>query len=159
MSAKPDLFRLASAVRARREELDLTQDQVALAGGPSNTKLGQIENGVGAVAAATLRKLDKGLRWKPGSAREVLAGGEPQVLDEHVAVRDLGAELMAVRELQDRDHALLMQAIETLNDLAEHLTPSQQVAAREGQSLGVLKRLAGDAEATAPDPPGPETGA
>ena len=69
--------RLAAAVKARREELDLSQLDVWQQGGPSNTTLTKIESGqLESLARVTARKLDAGLRWQEGSARNVWAGGE-----------------------------------------------------------------------------------
>lgn len=74
--------RLADAVLARREELALTQLEVAAAGGPSNTTLTVIENGLTAnLTNATAKKLDRGLQWAPGSARTVWLGGDPTPLE------------------------------------------------------------------------------
>ena len=71
----PNLKALGQAVYERRSMLGLTQDQVAARGGPSDTTLTRIEAGEPPVPmAATLRKLDVGLSWTPGSARRVLDG-------------------------------------------------------------------------------------
>lgn len=69
-----DLERLAAAVLARREELDLTQKAVYADGGPSDTTLSKIEAGTHPVSPSTLRKLDKGLQWERGSARRIFKG-------------------------------------------------------------------------------------
>lgn len=79
MSTKAE--RLADAVRRRREELDLTQLDVWMAGGPSNSTLTTIENGrAESLPRATARKLDAALQWEAGSARHVWEGGEPTPL-------------------------------------------------------------------------------
>lgn len=86
-----DIERLGDAVRARRADLDLTQLEVHGRGGPSNSTLTSIENGVASsVSSATLRKIDTGLGWERGSARRVLDGGDPVVVapsgqDDYVA--------------------------------------------------------------------------
>lgn len=68
--------RLAAAVLARRQELDLTQLDVWQSGGPSNTTLTKIENAeIDALTRTTARKLDAGLKWEPGSARDVYDKG------------------------------------------------------------------------------------
>lgn len=73
--------RLAEAVLARREELELSQLEVAAAGGPSNTWLTMIENGrLERLSRVTAKKLDAGLQWEPGSARNIWNGGEPTPL-------------------------------------------------------------------------------
>ena len=73
-----DINRLGRAVRERRDELDMTQLDVASAGGPSNSTLTKLESGeADAVSAATLRKLDAGLDWQAGTARALLRGEVP----------------------------------------------------------------------------------
>lgn len=74
---------LAEAVRARRADLGLTHDDVATAGGPSDTTLSNLEQGrLSTVANVTLRRLDTALQWEQGSAARVLAGGSPRPIDE-----------------------------------------------------------------------------
>lgn len=77
-----DLQKFGQRVRARREELGLTQLQVAAQGGPSNTTQTKIEGGEPPEPSnATLRKVDSGLRWLQGSARALLRDGlEPTPL-------------------------------------------------------------------------------
>lgn len=75
--------RLADAVLARRDELAKSQLEVWQAGGPSNTTLTTIENGLTEnLTNATAKKLDRGLEWTPGSARAVWLGGEPTRLED-----------------------------------------------------------------------------
>lgn len=69
---------LAATVLRRRAELDLSQMEVWRSGGPSNTTLTTIENGLlSNLTSSTARKLDAGLLWERGSARRVWEGGEP----------------------------------------------------------------------------------
>lgn len=76
MSSKAE--HLAHHVRARREQLDLSQMDVWMSGGPSNTTLTEIENGrLTNLTRTTARKLDVGLKWEAGSAKAVWEGGEP----------------------------------------------------------------------------------
>lgn len=70
----PNLEALGQAVYDRRSQLGLTQDQVTKRGGPSDTTLTKIENATTTPSPSTLRKLDAGLAWTPGSARRVLDG-------------------------------------------------------------------------------------
>lgn len=74
-----DLERFGRIVLDRRIELGLSQEDVAAAGGPTDTTLGKIENceWTPGNRKVTLRKLDAGLRWEPGSAVRTLAGGDP----------------------------------------------------------------------------------
>ena len=76
MPAGPE--RLARYVRARREELGLSQGDVSARGGPSDTTLSKIEAGTGGLSRASVSKLDTALAWARGSARRVLDGGEPE---------------------------------------------------------------------------------
>lgn len=71
--------RLGQAVKSRRDDLRLSQRAVGQAGGPSNSVMTTIENGVDApIAPSTFSKLDAALQWEPGSARRVYEdGGEP----------------------------------------------------------------------------------
>lgn len=60
-------------------------------GGPSNSTLTAIEAARGpAPSRSTLRKLDRGMNWSPGSARRVLLGGRPATDDD---IRDMGQGL------------------------------------------------------------------
>ncbi|WP_280470956.1 helix-turn-helix domain-containing protein [Nocardia cyriacigeorgica] len=81
------IARLGAAVKRRRDELGLTQQEVAQAGGPSDTTQGGIEMGTArGVSPSTLRKLDSALRWRAGSARAVMEGGADPVPDETPAI-------------------------------------------------------------------------
>lgn len=87
MSSKAQ--RLADAVTARREELDVTQLEVWQSGGPSNTTLTRIENAdIETLTRTTARKLDVGLRWAPGSAKAVWERGEEPRPDQGVTHRE-----------------------------------------------------------------------
>ena len=72
-----DWPRLADYVVARRVELGM-RDRRALAAatGVTDRTLGKLENGQ-RVSASTLAVIENELGWVPGSARRVLAGGEP----------------------------------------------------------------------------------
>lgn len=69
---------LARHVKARRDQLDLSQLDVWQAGGPSNTTLTKIENAqLETLTRTTAKRLDVGLQWDAGSARRAWEGGEP----------------------------------------------------------------------------------
>lgn len=69
-------------VLKRRNQLDLTQLEVAAANGPSNTKQTEIENGLLETLLPNMaKKLDAGLRWEKGSARRTWDGGDPTPLE------------------------------------------------------------------------------
>lgn len=76
-----DLDRLGEAIRTTRELLELTQDQVAERGGPSDVTLRGLENGLGKKPNGdTLRKLDIGLGWPRGAAAKILRGAADVVV-------------------------------------------------------------------------------
>jgi hypothetical protein len=79
---RPDIARLGQLVKKRRLELRRTQVDVYRAGGPSDTTLTGLEQGTAtSVSKDTLRKLDVGLDWEPGSATRVyLREGDPETL-------------------------------------------------------------------------------
>lgn len=72
--AYPDA--LARAVRLRRAELRMSQDDVRHESGLSVTTIGKIEKGEPdlAVQRTTLRRLDAALQWPAGTAESWLAG-------------------------------------------------------------------------------------
>lgn len=74
-----ELARLAYQVRRRRDELGMSQMDVwKKYSGPSSTKMGKIESGMGpAPSESTKRKLEAALRWAPGSVDAILQGNEP----------------------------------------------------------------------------------
>ena len=76
--ADRDWERLASYVRERREELGLTQEEVASRGGPSTATLRLIENNAtDSYRQKSLRQLEDALGWTRGSVLAILAGDEP----------------------------------------------------------------------------------
>jgi|GEM_PF-2331623 len=80
-----DVKRLGDAVSRRRQQLGLSQRALWKAGGPSNSTLTGIENGVAdRVSPKTLGNLDRSLQWEPGSAKTVLDGGDPTPLPAQV---------------------------------------------------------------------------
>lgn len=80
---EPDLARFGAIVKARRAALGLTQEEVNALGGPSDTTFTKIENLEWRPGRpATLRKLDDGLKWQPGSSASILyRGGQPEPID------------------------------------------------------------------------------
>lgn len=66
----------AATVRRALAESGRTQDEIAKRGGPSDTTLRRIMDGVDEVgiSSITLRKLDAGFGWSPGSAARILSG-------------------------------------------------------------------------------------
>lgn len=117
-----DLENLAKHVQQRREELDLTQLDLRALGGPSNSTLTQIEAARPPTPSrATLHKLDKGLRWEPGSARQVLSGGEPAPLNETAASDPVYSAVYQSGLTRARQHELLAlyERLRSEQDLSE----------------------------------------
>jgi hypothetical protein len=78
-----DWPRLAAFVRDRRADLGLTQEDVRSAGGPATATMRLIEGGLqDRYLPAILARLEDALRWRRGSVRAVLAGGDPVPLEE-----------------------------------------------------------------------------
>lgn len=70
----------ARRVRERREELGMTQEDVATSGGPSTATLRLIENASPTTPRLkSQRQLENALDWEPGSYRALMQGGEPTV--------------------------------------------------------------------------------
>lgn len=79
----PDWKRLGRYVRARREELDMLQDEFSVRYGVSTSTLQAIEMAKQpGYRRETLQKLEVGLRWAPGSVKAILAGGEPTLVED-----------------------------------------------------------------------------
>lgn len=75
-----DRERVARRVRERREELGMTQEEVATSGGPSTATLRLIENASPSIPRLkSQRQLENALDWEPGSYRALMMGGEPTV--------------------------------------------------------------------------------
>jgi transcriptional regulator with XRE-family HTH domain len=93
--------RLGRAVKARRERLGLTQEEVASRGGPSTATLRNIEGAQGTgYRARTLYQLDEALGWTRGCAVAIAEGEAPwfdlsRTFEEFVerVVRDVSGEI------------------------------------------------------------------
>lgn len=110
--------RLAEAVLARRAELDVTQLDVWMNGGPSNSTLTVIEKGeYESLSRVTAKKLDIGLRWVPGSARRLWESGEePLPLPEggeqmHAEDARWLAEQIRQAKIDDQKRAELLRVL------------------------------------------------
>ena len=106
-----DWHHLAQQVRDRREELGLTQENLAALGGPSTATLRLIENAAArSYRAKTLRQLEAALGWQEQSARRILAGLKPVLLDDidsqdgHDPVTGIEAWVMEVADLPEDEH-------------------------------------------------------
>lgn len=74
---QPQWERLGGEVVARRRSCGWSQGTVSAQGGPSDTLQTRIEQGKWRPSRGvdeTLRKIDSGLRWKPGTASRILSG-------------------------------------------------------------------------------------
>ena len=73
---------LATAVSERRVQLSLSMAAAEAAGGPSHPTLVRIESGQSPpLRPITLAKLDRALRWRPGTAARVYAGDTAALAD------------------------------------------------------------------------------
>lgn len=105
-------------VLARRRELEMTQLEVWQAGGPSNTTLTKIENGLQqSMTRKTARALDVGLQWEPGSAKRTWEGGEPTPLLPGVAPEN-SARLRRIILESDIEPAKREELLRVLDDSA-----------------------------------------
>lgn len=68
-------------IERRRVELGMTLDEVAVASGLTTEGIRLIATGARTPRALTQRKLERGLRWRPGSVAAILAGGAPIPLE------------------------------------------------------------------------------
>ncbi|QHJ86386.1 immunity repressor [Gordonia phage Kuwabara] len=95
----------AARIRDAVAASGLTQTQIAKRGGPSDTTLRKIMDGdlVG-ISAATMKKLDIGLGWTPGSSVRVYQGGQPTVADAeyHERVHEAANVRKRVGDIYDR---------------------------------------------------------
>lgn len=86
---------LARAIKVRRAELRLGQEDVAARGGPSSATQRKLESGTRPVHrpnASTFHRLDRALRWSEGRSLAILAGDAPQgsqMVDEEITPRKL----------------------------------------------------------------------
>ncbi|MGW4719681.1 hypothetical protein [Nocardia sp. NPDC004260] len=96
--AEANSERFGQIVKNRRLKLGLTQDQVHELGGPSDRRQTFIETNTGPrPSITTLAKLDRPLRWEPGSAVRTWNGGDP---------REAAYESLDVELLKDLEGAL-----------------------------------------------------
>jgi transcriptional regulator with XRE-family HTH domain len=94
---------LGSAVRRRRAELGVSQQDVRHSSGLSVTTISKIERGESdaGVQPATLRRLDAALSWPPGTASSYLSGHGGELDEERLAGADLDLVAMVVPRVLD----------------------------------------------------------
>lgn len=70
---------LADAVKAAREDLGYSQEEVLARGGPSRDRLSAIEHARNdQYSSRVLLALEAALWWRPGSIEQILQGGAPE---------------------------------------------------------------------------------
>ncbi|WP_454199505.1 hypothetical protein [Nocardia sp. Marseille-Q1738] len=156
----PDLVRFGQMVKARRDALGLTQEEVSALGGPSDTTFTKIENLEWRPGrTATLRKLDAGLQWEPGSSARILyEGGDPIPLNQSgvgqpaaVPDADLAIELTVLAEFAVQSVWSVFQAagkelpgaqsaIEQLDAVAEQAEKLALQVTGGGEEFAMLRR-------------------
>jgi len=93
-----DRVRIGQIIRARRAELNLTQDDVVELGGPSLGTQRSIENGrAERYQPKTLRSVDDVLRWRPGTAAKLVSGNLVALESAEAPPGDLGMLLRDAR--------------------------------------------------------------
>lgn len=86
----PDYARLAKAVERRRTALNLSIKAAATLAPMSPITWTRVENGQH-VRGLTYAGIDRVLRWEPGSASDVLAGGQVTLLPDEQPTPPAGA--------------------------------------------------------------------
>ncbi len=103
--------RVAEQVKARREDLGLTQRELAAAVGTTDRYISAIERAErDTYQQKTLRAIARALGWQSGSIDLILAGGDPvpaaepaESLSIEDRVAALEVELAALRQIVDRE--------------------------------------------------------
>jgi len=157
--------RLGRFVRERMRELGLSRRQASLSGGPTEPTLLKIERGQSKrLDPDTLRKLDVALKWEPGSAAAILAGGDPKPVraggTQNVAVgppgirvpaETIGQLVRVAQEITDRAAAEspgMQESAERLNAAiqplyAQYVTKLLEANRRQAGALAPLVAILG----------------
>lgn len=119
-SPDPARSRLAQYMDDRRADLRLTWAEVARAAGINRETLRQIRSGTSDIRALTQRAVEDALRWKSGSIRMILAGGEPTPLKARPErpASPQEQELQLIREIRER-----IEALERLREQGGQVAP------------------------------------
>jgi transcriptional regulator with XRE-family HTH domain len=89
--------RVAEQVKVRREDLGLTQRQVAIAAGTTDRYISAIERAErDTYQQKTLRAIARALGWQSGSIDLILAGGDPVPAAEVTATRTIEERVTAL---------------------------------------------------------------
>lgn len=113
---------LRQAIRNRREELRLTQEEAAAAAGISASAWRSIEaRGHTSLRPSTARGVAEALRWTPDSVDRILAGGEPE--EEPVRPgqdsRDAFSIDARVARLPDQERRRILAQVSAMLDVVE----------------------------------------
>lgn len=93
--------RLDSYMSRRATDLGLTWVDLANLAGLSREGLRKVRRGETELRRLTKRGIEDGLRWKPGSVDSVLAGGEPEELDDEESENSSGEPWSVDRMIED----------------------------------------------------------
>jgi transcriptional regulator with XRE-family HTH domain len=137
---KSALGRLAALVAQRRVQLGMNKIDVARAAVVTITTYGNVERGE-SVRDVTYGKIEPVLGWAIGSCNEILAGGEPTLVEPSsaegvvfspVTADDLGEVVGQV--IQDA-----VIAVEGTNLSTDHVRKIKQNAVEELRRRGIIK--------------------
>lgn len=141
-SGHPEDF--GNAVRARRQQLNLTLDGVKAAGGPTGPTVIRAEAGsLEDPRPSTLSKFDTALQWEPGSAAGVFWERKPAVPRAAAAARALDAGTAAV-ELPLELVLEMMTTHRRLNDYVDSIDqPDAELVGIRSAFNGEVSRVIG----------------
>lgn len=130
-----DWRRLATYIRARRTKLGwYTAQAFADDTGLTRQTVSTVENGR-SVRPSTLHRIEDALGWAPGSAEQVLVGGEPTAIEveppaagtvtQHRRFDDprrqeLWERLQRPHNLTDEELAVVLSALDTYDQVRSH---------------------------------------
>jgi transcriptional regulator with XRE-family HTH domain len=132
-----DFNRLADYAINRRVQLGLSRTQVAELMKMTDKTVERIELGK-SVRAGTHAALEVALEWQPGSARRVLEGGEPLLIDQPAEAKGSLRE----RVLRDETEEALMDVTELSEDnrWTKIFQRRKRLAAEQGSQALPMRR-------------------
>lgn len=132
MDTAEGYVRLGEAAANRRIDLDRTQMEIAQAGGLSLDRVSTIERGEARnLRPKTIRALERGLDWREGSVRAVLAGGEPTPREQRVPIGQAVENNSAAPVEAEEDDPKMQRAMELMAE-AQALLAEIRRERREG---------------------------
>ena len=144
--------RLADLMERRRLDLDLRWEDVSRNGGVSLNTLFRARNGSADILPLTGRKIDKGLRWQPGSIDAILDGGDPTPLPENGGRHRRGpATIAALDDPRIRPYAqqILDEGFRARNEDEARVWDSDQ--ATEDERLALIAGIRWALDGAAPN--------